>query len=435
MIARILHVAFYYLSLVPLLSFLILKFIPAGELGKARLILVGCMILAAVPLWLILKAVAILPGGAKSFRSGDSEKQTSSSRKRIWFGIAVALGLAFLLWRISNHTQGMTDAWQMWNMKAKFYFVSFANGLDFRLVMPEWFHPGYPAFFPFQLAGFALLPGDWSSGIPISIAVLYYALIALIFFELVRRIESTNPFWPRTLGDLALLLAIALPVLPGIIMATAEQCADIPLGAFMLYAAYATHEIVGDSRKTVWGSFLLLGLACAAMLHIKNEGVLLMLMVFPVLGWFHKSRLKDPMNAVALVAPMIVSASLLVVFKMNAPELQPYKFQLDRVIRDVLDLSRYAFILKGFLAFQILTAFFAPIVAAVLVFRFRKQDFILLFPLVLNFALYHAFFLVTPEDLPWHWISAYHRINIQIMPAWFYIAAASLGGLLSLRKA
>lgn len=398
----------------PLVAFFLFKFIPAGELNKARFAMVGILILLALPLRLILKTIPVEP--------------IRLNKNHLWFAIVLSLGCAFLIWRISEHTQGMTDAWQMWNMKGKFYFVSFAIGLDFRLVLPEWFHPGYPAFFPFQLAGIALLLGTWVPEIAIFVALLYYALIALIFFDLAGRIQSTRPFWPTALGDVSLLLAILLPVLPGIIMATAEQCADIPLGVFLLYAYYVARELRSSEKDSV-GLFVLLGLSFAVMLHVKNEGVLLVFMVFPAFLWLFRSGLKSLKNAIALSGSFALSFLLLVLFKINAPELQPYKFQLSRVIADLMDLSRYAFILKGFVAFQILTAFFAPIAAAILVFQFRRRDLILLVPLVLNFAFYHAFFLITPEDLPWHWISAYHRINIQVMPAWFFVAAASLGGV------
>ncbi|MBL8018084.1 MAG: hypothetical protein JNM27_00340 [Leptospirales bacterium] len=415
MISRILHIAFYYLSVMPLVAFLLFKFLPAGELNKARLAMVGILIMLALPLRLILKTIPTQP--------------IKLNRNHAWFAVVLTFGSAFLLWRISQHTQGMTDAWQMWNMKGKFYFLSFVNGVEFRLVLPEWFHPGYPAFFPFQLAGIALLLGTWVSEVAIFVALLYYALIALMFFDLAGRIQGARPFWPTTLGDISLLLAILLPVLPGIIMATAEQCADIPLGVFLLYAYYLTRELTGSGKGSV-GLFALLGLSFAVMLHVKNEGVLLVLMVFPAFLWLFRSSLKSLKHTAMLLGSFGLSFVLLVLFKVHAPELQPYKFQLSRVVQDLVDLSRYAFILKGFLAFQILTAFFAPIAAAILVFQFRKKDLFLLVPLLLNFAFYHAFFLITPEDLPWHWISAYHRINIQVMPAWFFVSAASLGGLL-----
>ncbi|MCE9599053.1 MAG: hypothetical protein K8S54_13905 [Spirochaetia bacterium] len=423
MIARIIHISFYYLSLIPLTSFLLFRFLPPGQVDLARILMAVILVLLILPLWILLR--------------GIPKSSFHLPKNCIWFCVAFVLGLAFLIWRISIHTQGMTDAWQMWNMKGKFYFVSFATGQDFRLVLSEWFHPGYPIFFPLQLAGLAILFGSWNPVIPVLVAVAYYLLIALIFLELSQKIHSASPYWPRTLSDFGFLLAIALPALPGIIMATAEQCADIPLAAFLLYAFRLTVSPLdwqSQSRADSSRMLVLLGLSCGAILHINNEGVLLMMFVLPVFAWVHRSRLKLPRGAVAFLGPLFMSVLLLVLFKANAPELQPYKFQSERVIHDVLDLSRYAFIIKGFLAFQILTAFFAPFVAVFLVWQYRRGDFFLFLPLLLNFAFYHAFFLITPDDLPWHWISAYHRINIQIMPAWFFLAAASLGGGIALQN-
>jgi len=418
MISRIIHSVFYFLSIFPVLVWGVLTWMPGGNISSARIVLVALLCMSSFPLIWVLR---LMPR--------EKSEPTSHSHLAL-FAACVAIGSAVFFWRAYVHPHGMTDAWQMWNAKGKYYFVFFELGRDFRLAEPTWFHPGYPPLLPFQLAGLALLIGHWSFWIPMILAFVYYLLICVVFFDLVRRLATTRPLAPRTYSDFAGLLLCAFPLLPAIILAAAEQCADIPLSAFLVYvyflACFKIPMMEKDFARPA-AYFVLLGIASGAILHIKNEGFILAMMFLPVFFWMHRKELREWKNALSVLIGPLVAVTLLVLYKNRVPELQPYHFTLKDLGHDLVDPSRYIFIIKGAIAFQLITVFFAPVVTLCLVWKYRRSRVIAFLPLVANFIFYHFFFLITPEDLPWHWVSAYHRITEQTLPAWFFLTALTLG--------
>jgi hypothetical protein len=164
---------------------------------------------------------------------------------------------------------GNWDAWAMWNMKARFFYLGHEN---WRLAVCDevsGVRPDYPFFLPLTVARF------WADGASEGtiasrmIAALYTGLVVLILIAGVARVRGIAT---AALACLVLLGANFF-VLEG-----ASQYADIEFSAFMLSAivllTMATHARHGANR--LWA---LTGLLAGCAAWTKNEGLILCLAV------------------------------------------------------------------------------------------------------------------------------------------------------------
>lgn len=184
----------------------------------------------------------------------------------LWLGLATMLVLAFgaAVWtsRTWHEPHGAWDAWDFWNMRARWYFRAGADWSRTHSEVPLWTHPSYPPMLPAAIArGFAWLGGE-SAYVPQAYALVFTsAPVALLAWTLWRA-RGAAQGW---------IGALTLVATPYFVVHGADQYADAPL-AFLFAATVAFTTLYDESRRP---RLLVLAGLCATLAALtKNEGSL-----------------------------------------------------------------------------------------------------------------------------------------------------------------
>jgi len=217
---------------------------------------------------LVFELLVALAAGAVCWRVGTPPcvKPAIKGSLDIWIGVGLAVTLAASLYRfrivIFEAPQGAWDAWQIWNMHARFLATPYWRDM-FSSEIP-WTHGDYPLLLPGSIARLWSLTGRQDLDASHLVAFLFtFATIGLLG-------SAVSALKGRAHGMLAALFLAATPFF---IVQGASQCADIPLSFFLLavVALPAFEEGV-----------LLAGLCAAMAAWTKNEGLLLVAVVAPI---------------------------------------------------------------------------------------------------------------------------------------------------------
>jgi hypothetical protein len=200
--------------------------------------------------------------------------------------IAVA-GLAAARYIVATRMApyGSFDAWESYNMKARFILLSGKDWKQLFTTLPDPV-PDYPLFLPLSVAGVLMSIGNDSLAVPAAIAVLF--ICATVGLLLATLGESRS----RSQAALAGMVLLGTPFFVHLSFA---QYADIPLAFFFLatMALLILHAwrgpvktSAGDPRK--WGVppdqagrrlLITAGLTAGLSAWVKNEGFVFFLVV------------------------------------------------------------------------------------------------------------------------------------------------------------
>ncbi len=169
---------------------------------------------------------------------------------------------------------GEWDAWAIWNLRARFIYRGYPddwrNGFSALLA---WSHTDYPLLLPVAVARAWTLAGRETVAAPAVIGAIFAFSTPLAAALSLRRVHSTAR------GALA---AAGILLAPAFLRYAPAQCADIPLGFFILATFLAAQRARDPMASRAW--WLLAGTSAGLAAWTKNEGALFLLIASPIVA-------------------------------------------------------------------------------------------------------------------------------------------------------
>jgi 4-amino-4-deoxy-L-arabinose transferase-like glycosyltransferase len=322
----------------------------------------------------VIEVAAVLAGGlwiSKSKRRGRLRSAPEpKSRARHWLSVLMERGLLLALLlllvivlarfalNIYLSPYGYYDAWESWNMKARFVFLSGSSWRQLFTVLPD-VVPDYPLLHPLSLVGVFVMAGRDSVLIPAIMAALYMLGIVGLVMSTLERLRSNSQ---------SFVAAAVLLGTPFFVHLSYAEYADIPL-AFLLLATVALlviadsggnseHGPDGQYATAEWkplgnGLTAAAGLAAGLSCWTKNEGVLFCAVLaglYFLLTW----RRRGAAEAIRRVSKFAAGAALpvlaVVYFKLRLAGTNSFVAHQGTgvILHKLLTSSRYLTVLKGF---------------------------------------------------------------------------------------
>jgi Dolichyl-phosphate-mannose-protein mannosyltransferase len=343
------------------------------------------------------------------------------------FGCAAIVALV-QAWR-SPH--GEIDAWAIWNLRARFLYRGGNFWREGFTSLLPWSHPDYPLLLPANVARCWTYAGDETTVAPRLLALLFGAATVGLLIAGVALLRTPSQ------GCLA---GIVLQATPAFVALTTKQCADVPLGFYILASVvlFELHDRL-DARE--FRLVLLAGLLTGMAAWTKNEGQLFLVATLvgrgvttlhAGRGWC--DRLGEWLAVVAGLTPFL---GLLIYFKLClAPSNDLVEGQsLSATWQRLTTAERY-----GVVAFQAFLAglrLLAGAGAALPVYGFMlgsnpnhpRPGLHAAVVLAVMLAGYALIYLTTPHDVTWHIISSVDRLLLQLWPTallLFFLRVAAL---------
>lgn len=383
------------------------------------------------------------PASGSASASDGGEKplpvQSTSTRGASAAGIAIlALTVLLIILAAVNlvgfclrKPHGWFDAWGIWNLKALFlYRGGREHWSRFLTDFEGWSHADYPLLISASVARLWAYLGGESNAAPIAL-VCVFAGATLVLLPVL--------LWRR--GVHLAALAVAGLASSELFLSTASyQCADVPLGFYML-AALAV--LVAAARRQCHPA--LAGLLIGCVMWTKNEGLLFALLcglaVLAALACRRWFTLRD-LAALALgMAPFALAAGIVKLSANTGNDVvgaQPMSVMLQRLA----DPARHHLILQyaGNLAWKLADPWLlGPMLALLLIGgwtrdRAQRAAALVVLVIVALMALgYYTVYLITPHELNWHVSSSIDRLVVQLLPSlilgvcWLAAGAAGSG--------
>lgn len=392
---------------------------------------------------LVLSAVTARSGPSRDFGLVDDSRESGGRPIAIFRALLAVLlicaaiaGADAFITLSAARPHGNWDAWAMWNMKARFFYL---GGANWSLALGEevaGVRPDYPLFLPLAVARLWAFAGSDTTAIPRMLAALFTGLVVLILFASVGRVRG---FSAAALAGLVLLGSKVL------VEEGASQYADIALSAFMLAAivvASAAAE-AGHGMNRLWA---LAGFLAGCAAWTKNEGQLFCAALC-ISGTLVLARRHGLRNAAKRFAVFLLGATpaLLCVFSMKLA----FAWRNDvfeeqtfvGAVRHLIEPDRYQVFWDEFakLVPQSIDKWLLIILSLYVAVSFLADwrrgrrtvegMRIAAFSLALMAGGYAVIYLITPHDLHWHMSTSLARLVLHLWPSALFVVFASIPAL------
>ena len=263
--------------------------------------------------------------------------------------ISGALALAYCALRTTRMPFGDHDAISMWNARARFFVLAGERWRDAFLFSV---HADYPLMLQLTIARYWRYLGGTPQAVPMTIAVMTFALVWVTLVSGVRVLRGPAAGWA------AGLTLVAMPVFSQL---SAMQYADVPL-ALLLLAALVVLALAAE-RPGSTGLVAVAGALVGCAAWTKNEGLPILLVTLASLAVFHprrdaadasgRSTIAQSLRSRALsvaafllgAAPMLLTV---VVFKRSSPRTNDLVSgqSLHESVQRLVSVERHAIILS-----------------------------------------------------------------------------------------
>jgi hypothetical protein len=351
--------------------------------------------------------------------------------------ISILAAIYAIVLRALAHPHGDGwDAFAIWNLHARFFYLGGSHWRDGFSVLIPWSHPDYPPFIPAAIAHAWSYIGHDDPIVPAIISLVFtFATLGLLVSSLATLRGITS----------AALAGIALASTPFFIEQGAAQYVDIPLSFFFLAAIALLHLYqrrsaqIPDGRLT--GLFVLAGAAAGFAAWTKNEGLLfLFAFLVPQIAFFAwrrrppstELRLNSVRELVLLLMAIAPFLLLIAWFKhFIAPSGDLFSTS-GTMIHKILTPGRYWAILpwyaKEFFRFG---SWVVPTTVLFVALRFMSPSSGIrrlntafrssVLTVALTLCGYFAIYVITPNDLYWHLRFSLNRLFLQLWPTVIFL--------------
>jgi len=339
----------------------------------------------------------------------------------------LATSSTFLL--STDNPMGFADAYAIWNLRALLLAVDGPlggniNHLD--LFRNPWvWHGDYPLALPAATAHFWRLLGFQWPEIPASIAAAFLYSTAGVLFSLFRLLGNV-----RT-SILASTLVLASPLA---VYVSASQCADVPLGFFVV-ATFGCLVLSANSALQT-RALMTSGICAGAAAWLKNEGSVFCAVVAGLVLVAFTAQERSAVRALRRMLPFAVGLApflaVLVYFKFFlAPPNDLLRYGGFRAA-DFFSLERHATVLKTFGGTLLNAGSFVlsgPILWFLYTFAHRavnndvrsSMGTVLIGATAICVMGYYMIFLSSPWELNYHLATASKRLVLHWWPAFVLI--------------
>jgi hypothetical protein len=341
----------------------------------------------------------------------------------------LAIAIVSFVSASSVFPHGEWDAWAQWNLRARFFFRGFESG-EWRNAFDAslaWSHADYPPLVPLSVARAWLFLSSDTTAVPTILSAAFAGATVATAGLGVARIRGVS------YGCLA---AGVILVCPSFVRYAAAQCADIPLGLYML-SAFVLWAMADEPQGRFW--LALAGLSGGLAAWTKNEGIPF-LAVFVVLVAVERLRkrgrdgLRDVAAVVAGAAPVVV---LILCFKQSLapPSYFVAEQSAQQALQRLADVERIRLVF-GEVARELWLAGARHVgVIVFLAFFVAVRGIDRQAPagakagtlaMIAMMAIYLVAYLITPKDLAWQLKTSLDRLVVQVVPtlAWSIVTIA-----------
>ena len=340
------------------------------------------------------------------------------------FWLLCATSFLSVLFISLRNLHGRWDAWAIWNLRARFLFRGGSNWADAFTDLLSWSHPDYPLLLPGLTAKGWSFTGNETVWVPISLSLVFTFATIFLLVSSVSILRGRNR---------AYLAGIALIASFQFIRYGASQCADIPLGFFIL--AGTALFVVYDFQRTKDKNLVVLSGAMVGLsLWAKNEGILFLFAVLIGRGLasLGKNVIKTYIRElVSFLKGLLPVLSVWVFFKLKyatgsdffAPE------NVSQFFSRLTDWPRHTLVAKLYLdklirfenGLLILACFLLLLLGVNKPVENKWKAFAPLFTLLVMCGGYYAVFVLTPYDVNWHINTALNRLLLHLWPAALFL--------------
>jgi hypothetical protein len=382
--------------------------------------------------WLWTQAIALLLLVLLCYRNPRREAPVASSHQvdveakpqklirtmAVLFGLVLAADIASFVLNSMAHPLGETDAWMIWNVRARFLFMGGERWRD--AFSPLLIHADYPLLIPAAVAGSWSNIGADSVLVPIGIAMLFtFATVGLVASTVTLLCSPTQ----------GMLAGLTLLTTPYLIWHGANQYADVPLAFFFAstVALLMIHDHVAPGSRAL---ILLAGFSAGLAAWTKNEGVLFVfaLILTRLLTFCWRHGLQSSVRQMGSFFSGLVPVLLIVGYfktQLAPPNDMVSADILGRTVPQLLQLTRYAQVwtaiaqkLSVFARGNLELLAIYGVLAGTAVAERDRSGLIAGFLMLSTVLAAHSLILVlTPYDLSWHLRTSLDRLLLQLWPS------------------
>jgi hypothetical protein len=198
-----------------------------------------------------------------------STGEAANSLLRTSFFVLLALSVVWFFIHSILHPHPTGDATSIWNLRARFLFLSGENWQSSFSDALAWSHPDYPLMIPGSIFRAWRIVGHETAIAPYVVAALFTFATFCLLFTSVSTLQGKNKGY---------LSALTIFATYGFFTFGASQYADLPVGHFIL--ATLVLFVLGDSQHYHPLSLpFLAGVTTSCALWTKNEGFLFLVAV------------------------------------------------------------------------------------------------------------------------------------------------------------
>ncbi len=310
------------------------------------------------------------------------------------------------------------DAWAIWNIRARFLFRAGPGQWTDAFADPlAYSHPDYPLLLPLSVSRAWTYIGEETVLVPICIGALFAAATVAAAALSVARARTPAH---------GLIAAAAILASPAFLKWAPSQCADIPLGFYIL-ASFLMFGHAAVRDRPLW--WLLAGASAGLAAWTKNEGLVFTLL-FLIVCTAWRLRTYGRAHAMSLAwlgAGSAIAIAALVVFKWRfSPTSDIEKaFSIPAALTLVTDVGRIRLVV-GAIARELwlggaTTIGVLPILCVcILAGGLRPPGAAAaagLVSMALLVAIYAIYYIVTPShDLAWYVSTSVDRLVLHAFP-------------------
>jgi hypothetical protein len=451
-----------FLVLCPIiLGFVVVALLIPDEANRLMVVLLSVAVGYGVSSWLVfswllvvghasrafvvveLSAILILAGvalkrGELRFGGLDARKPRRpwrfvSLETALILGFVGVAGIAMARYILATRAApyGSFDAWESYNMKARFIFLAGRDWKQLFTAIPDPV-PDYPLFLPLSVAGILMVLGRDSLGVPAAIAVVF--ICASVGLLLVALGECRS----RSQAAMAGMVLLGTPFFVHLSFA---QYADIPLSLFFL-ATMALLFIHGRRDTASMRILVVAGLIAGLSAWVKNEGLVFFLVIsityfafsWRALGWESASR-RLWMFAYGGAGPVVLA----LLFKLKFAGTNALVATQGRhgMLRKLIHLHRYFSVLEGFryhlyhlASWPESVLLLLGVYAVLLGVKVRKEERTALYAggatLLIMLGVYFLVLVGSPYDTPpfdvsWYILVTAPRLFMQLWPSFLLV--------------
>lgn len=391
--------------------------------------------------WAALSAFVVYRG--RKGVSGDLEVKPASAgfdRYAVLFFIVIAVQLSYSFIYASALPVSGWDAWAIWFLKAKVFFIEGSVSAGF-LTDPSfgYSHPDYPLMVPLAVSWIYTVIGGADDSVARIVYPLQYAALLAVFYHFVKTVAGAR------VGLLFTALLSLTPILVmhgtglavkvgGLYTGDYAGYADLALSAYFMASGVFIYLYLRDGKPA---QFLCAVLFLSIGAWTKNEGLTFAIVGLLVL-WV--GSLRAGKKAGYLIAASIAIFALFVgpwaIYKAGLDIGSEYAGRagqaasfdgMSRLSIIFRYLARDLFLLTGLFSFT----WWLWLSGVLLNIRGQfKRPLLSLNVLALaQLGVYVFVYMITPADLEWHLQTSLDRLSLQLLPLFLMISAVNFSAL------